>query len=776
MSNGRGPADMKIQLRLDGLRTVTRGFAQLRDAGQRSARALRDGARTVGRDLQRVATVSKIAAKGVATVGGAALAVGAGGVALLNKSLQDTAALSREVAEEIDALQKKANAFNIQDGRTVGGLQFAAANEGASDGALDRALTQLADFAEAAINGEETAIRAFASVGATWEDLVDELGNTRRTDDILLNISDRFSALPESANRTAVAIELLGKRAGPELVTFLNRGRGALQAYIADYNELRGIEDGDVDLVGAFKGQQDRRLAAFDGLRTAVARGFLPALQQVDRELELFFVEQRGAAEQFGLVAGGFVTELVPKLLEAGRVLAALLSGQAAQLEDTPLKRVFETGLAAIQGFTQGVLDLVDLLSTGDLAAAPPWLQATVQFAQDAAGAISGLIQWGREMGELWAGTLSPAFEQLVSAVQSVYELLGVDEPASQLAITAALVAFGGTITAIITKLGALVLALGKAGAAAAGLGAAGAGAAGAAGIAGAAATGALAAAATGAAVVGSGVAVGAAAVSAQDFRRQVDEATRIAQELAKTEGEAYAAAYLTTFLETVPQEFKGFTAANGALSFLTGGRAGVDLESIKANLSLVINEGDIQESAAGVRRALADLGLNEAGEPINGQVGYDLNSRLTVQEVQLSPDARAQLQSLADVRGIARPGETSGVGRFATGGRVRGPGTGTSDSILARLSHGEFVVRAAAVRRYGADFLDRINNLRLPGFATGGLVSPAAVPSPVILSQSAGTPVNLTLPGIGEFAMRTDAGTADELLRAVRKTKRARL
>lgn len=773
----RGPADMKIQLKLDGLTTVARGFAQLRDAGQRSARALRDGARTVGRDLQRVATVSKLAAKGVATVGGAALAVGAGGVALLNKSLQDTAALSREVAEEIDALQKKANAFNIQDGRTVGGLQFAAANEGASDGSLDRALTQLADFAEAAINGEETAIRAFASVGATWEDLVDELGNTRRTDDILLNISDRFAALPDSANRTAVAIELLGKRAGPELVTFLNRGRGALQAYIADYNELRGIEDGDVDLVGAFKGQQDRRLAAFDGLRTAVARGFLPALQQVDRELELFFVEQRGAAEQFGIVAGGFVTELVPKLLEAGRVLAALLSGQAAQLEDTPLKRVFETGLAAIRGFTQGLLDLVDLLSTGDLAAAPPWLQATVQFAQDAAVAISGLIVWGRELGELWTGTLSPAFEQLVGAVQSVYELLGVDEPASQLAITAALIAFGGTITAIITKLGALVLALGKAGAAAAGLGAAGAGGAGAAGAAGGAvATGALAAAATGAAVIGSGVAIGAAAVSAQDFRRQVDEATRIAKDLAETEGEAYAAAYLTTFLETVPAEFSGFTAANGALSFLTGGRAGVDLESIKADLSLIINEGDLQESAAGVRRALADLGLNEAGEPINGRVGYDLSSRLTVQEVQISPDARAQLQSLAEVRGIARPGETGGVSRFATGGRVRGPGSGTSDSILARLSNGEFVVRAAAVRRYGADFLDRINNLRLPGFATGGLVSPAAVPSPVILSQSAGTPVNLTLPGLGEFAMRTDAGTADELLRAVRKTKRARL
>jgi hypothetical protein len=61
----------------------------------------------------------------------------------------------------------------------------------------------------------------------------------------------------------------------------------------------------------------------------------------------------------------------------------------------------------------------------------------------------------------------------------------------------------------------------------------------------------------------------------------------------------------------------------------------------------------------------------------------------------------------------------------FAEGGSVRGPGTGTSDSILARLSNGEFVVKAAAVRTYGTRFLHAINNMRIPSpaFALGGLV-----------------------------------------------------
>lgn len=47
----------------------------------------------------------------------------------------------------------------------------------------------------------------------------------------------------------------------------------------------------------------------------------------------------------------------------------------------------------------------------------------------------------------------------------------------------------------------------------------------------------------------------------------------------------------------------------------------------------------------------------------------------------------------------------------MATGGYVSGPGSSTSDSIPARLSNGEFVVNAAAVRTYGVDFMNSLNN-----------------------------------------------------------------
>lgn len=48
---------------------------------------------------------------------------------------------------------------------------------------------------------------------------------------------------------------------------------------------------------------------------------------------------------------------------------------------------------------------------------------------------------------------------------------------------------------------------------------------------------------------------------------------------------------------------------------------------------------------------------------------------------------------------------------KYATGGLVTGPGTGTSDSIRASLSNGEFVVNAASVNRVGVGFLNALNN-----------------------------------------------------------------
>ena len=59
------------------------------------------------------------------------------------------------------------------------------------------------------------------------------------------------------------------------------------------------------------------------------------------------------------------------------------------------------------------------------------------------------------------------------------------------------------------------------------------------------------------------------------------------------------------------------------------------------------------------------------------------------------------------------------GVQEKATGGPVFGAGTGTSDSIPAMLSNGEYVINAKAVRRIGLPLLNALNN----GYASGGFI-----------------------------------------------------
>ena len=58
-----------------------------------------------------------------------------------------------------------------------------------------------------------------------------------------------------------------------------------------------------------------------------------------------------------------------------------------------------------------------------------------------------------------------------------------------------------------------------------------------------------------------------------------------------------------------------------------------------------------------------------------------------------------------------------------ASGGYISGPGTGTSDSIPALLSNGEYVIRANAVKALGTDTLDRMNYADKNRFADGGQV-----------------------------------------------------
>ena len=145
----------------------------------------------------------------------------------------------------------------------------------------------------------------------------------------------------------------------------------------------------------------------------------------------------------------------------------------------------------------------------------------------------------------------------------------------------------------------------------------------------------------------------------------------------------------------------------------------------------------------------------------------------LTTAQIRTIADlygVRAAQEAIASVRGktveVVVNYRSSGVSpsrvasAYASGGPIVGPGTGTSDSILALVSNGEYVIRAASVAKLGLERLDWLNRFgELPRFATGGQVASAPIryapnysPPVSYASAQSAQPVTVQMPSVMEL------------------------
>ncbi len=121
---------------------------------------------------------------------------------------------------------------------------------------------------------------------------------------------------------------------------------------------------------------------------------------------------------------------------------------------------------------------------------------------------------------------------------------------------------------------------------------------------------------------------------------------------------------------------------------------------------------------------------INKSLTETTAEVANKMDTTLTgsAREVGRTMDKTAdyvatRLERVIRKLGQATGGKTGGAVKAAYGGQIKGPGTGTSDSIPAMLSDGEFVINAKQTRKFGP-LLKAINEDDLPGFAGGGTVS----------------------------------------------------
>ena len=99
-----------------------------------------------------------------------------------------------------------------------------------------------------------------------------------------------------------------------------------------------------------------------------------------------------------------------------------------------------------------------------------------------------------------------------------------------------------------------------------------------------------------------------------------------------------------------------------------------------------------------------------------------------------------------------------------ANGGYISGPGTGTSDSIPAMLSNGEYVLRSSAVDRIGIGTLNAMNAGAVPHFAEGGSVDDT------IAASTGGNSVTLSVSAVdaASFSDFLNRGGLDSVKQAL--------
>jgi len=103
-----------------------------------------------------------------------------------------------------------------------------------------------------------------------------------------------------------------------------------------------------------------------------------------------------------------------------------------------------------------------------------------------------------------------------------------------------------------------------------------------------------------------------------------------------------------------------------------------------------------------------------------------------------------------------------------ARGGYISGPGTGTSDSIPAMLSNGEYVLRSSAVDRIGIGTLNALNSGALQ-FANGGSVDA----EPAGVGGGSNVTLNVSAVDAASFSAFLDRGGLDEIKQALYEDNR---
>lgn len=190
-----------------------------------------------------------------------------------------------------------------QSVETLSRLGYAASQSSSDVESLSQGFNALAKSSRAARDGTGDAADAFTSLGV---DVESANGQLKASDELLLELADRFSQYEDGLAKSAAAQAIFGK-SGAELIPFLNKGRAGIEALTARADALGiTLSSGAAKAADRFNNTMGTLGQVVRGVMGRALEQVLPLVQALaDR-----FTTAEGAAERLDGMARVLATGL----------------------------------------------------------------------------------------------------------------------------------------------------------------------------------------------------------------------------------------------------------------------------------------------------------------------------------------------------------------------------------------------------------------------------------------------------------------------------------
>lgn len=265
----------------------TGGFVAGMDAAERRSQKWR----------KQVEKDAKMAGKALAA---AAVAAGAGLTALVAAQIK-----------EADQARKTAQAIGVST-EAYTALSFAASQSGISQTQLSSGLGRLNRSILEASEGVATYVDAFSALGISVKNAD---GTLRTAESVLGGLAERFSVMPDGVEKSARAMELLG-RSGAAMIPMLNSGADGIEALVGQAEALGlVISDKTAREAELFNDSLAVMASVSTGLGRQIAANLLP-------QLSVLAGQMADSATESGALA-----VMAENVAEAIRAVAAVVVG-----------------------------------------------------------------------------------------------------------------------------------------------------------------------------------------------------------------------------------------------------------------------------------------------------------------------------------------------------------------------------------------------------------------------------------------------------------------